>query len=390
LATGERINASARVLMTGYAPEDTTVLSQAVDAEAPESRIAVARIGATDDFQVEWNVTDDNGGSGVRHVTLYVAENGGDFRIWQRALPHAAGSLVFVGEGGKSYEFLALATDVASNRETPRPGVNAVDDGSSVNLGSLPGVAGTTPPNFGQPPAPSPEPSTNALFIAAEANVPAADPLTLPSEFDEVLSPFLAQAFATGIGQSGGGIGPMAIVETSEGDMLISGGPNRGSIWRFDARGGTAGEPLARLDTPIFNMAFDLEGRLWATTGGGALVLLDPETGQVIERFGGGVTIALAVHPESGEIFVSTNQGISVFDPGDGTFEPWSRDEGIRVGGLAFDGEGNLWAVTWPDRTQVVRFTDRQRAETILTFDSPADSIAFGREGTALEGLLFV
>src|SRR5690606_2083970 len=34
LATGERINASARVLMTGYAPEDTTVLSQAVDAEA--------------------------------------------------------------------------------------------------------------------------------------------------------------------------------------------------------------------------------------------------------------------------------------------------------------------------------------------------------------------
>src|SRR5690606_1385146 len=130
--------------------------------------------------------------------------------------------------------------------------------------------------------------------------------------------------------------------------------------------------------------------RLWATTGGGALVLLDPETGQILDRFGDGLTIALAVHPETGEIFVSTNQGISTFDPGTGAFEQWSRDENLRVGSLAFDGEGNLWAVTWPDRTQVVRFTDRKRAETMLTFEAPADSLAFGRTGTALEGLLFV
>ena len=59
--------------------------------------------------------------------------------------------------------------------------------------------------------------STNSLFIAAEANVPAAAPLTSPSEFEQVISPFVAQAFATGIGQSGGGIGPMAIVETPDG-----------------------------------------------------------------------------------------------------------------------------------------------------------------------------
>src|SRR3546814_5059119 len=39
------------------------------------------------------------------------------------------------------------------------------------------------------------------------------------------------------------------------------------------------------------------------------------------------------------------------------------------VGSLAFDGEGHLWAVTWPDRKEVVRFTDRARAETMLTFE---------------------
>src|SRR5690606_33136288 len=230
VATGETIAASARVL---------------VDGKAPESRLTATRIGTTNDYRIDWNVRDDNGGSGVRHVTLYVAEDGGDFRIWQRRLTDASGSLVFEGEAGKSYEFLALATDVAGNREVPKPGVNAVADGSGVNLGALPTVPGTTPPNFGQAPEPSPAPSTNELFTAAEAKVPAAAALSAPSEFDAILSPFIARAFAVGIGQSDGGIGPMAIVEASDGSILVSGGANRGTIWRFDARGGVAGTPLA-------------------------------------------------------------------------------------------------------------------------------------------------
>ena len=376
--------------MSGYAPEDTLTLSQVIDTEAPESTITAQRIPDTSDFNITWNVRGRSGrfGREARHPVC---------RRERRRFPHlaadtanAVGSAIFEGEAGKTYEFLALATDVAGNREVPRPGVNAVDDGSAVNLGGLPSVPGTTAPNFGQPPAPSPEPSTNALFLAALANVPAADPLTRSSEFDKVLSPFVANAFATGIGQSDGGIGPMAIVEAPNGDILVSGGPNRGSIWRFDRRGGVAGEALAVLDVPIFNMAFDLEGRLWATTGGGALVRLDPVTGQILDRFADGVTIALAIDPDDGTIYVLTNNGISVFDPDDGSLTQWSRDENLRVGSLAFDNDGELWAVTWPDRRQVVKFTDRARAETMLTFDAPADLLAFGQAGTALEGLLFV
>src|SRR3546814_15122540 len=90
--------------------------------------------------------------------------------------------------------------------------------------------------------SPSPEPSTNPLFSAAEAKVPAAAPLSTPSEFDTVLSPFIARAFATGIGRSDAGIGPMAIVEAPDGGFLISGGANRGTIWNFDALGRTAGQ----------------------------------------------------------------------------------------------------------------------------------------------------
>ena len=82
--------------------------------------------------------------------------------------------------------------------------------------------------------------------------------------------------FATGIGQSHAGIGPMAIAERADGSILVSGGANRGQIFRFDADGGAAGVPWAQLDDPIFNLAFDAEGRLWATTGGGPLLAARP------------------------------------------------------------------------------------------------------------------
>jgi YD repeat-containing protein len=49
-----------------------------------------------------------------------------------------------------------------------------------------------------------------------------------------------------------------------------------------------------------------------------------------------------------------------------------------------------LWAVTWPDRHQVVRFTERARAETVLEFDSEIDSLAFGQPGTQLDGLMLI
>ena len=48
---------------------------------------------------------------------------------------------------------------------------------------------------------------------------------------------------------------------------------------------------------PIFNLAFDADGRLWATTGGGPLLELDPDTGAILGQYGDGITMALAVEP---------------------------------------------------------------------------------------------
>src|SRR3546814_11083182 len=112
-------------------------------------------------------------------------------------------SLVFEGEAGKTYEFLALATDVAGNSEVPKPGVNAVSDGADVNLGATPTVPGTTPPTFGQAPAPSPTPSTNELFTQAGAAVPEADPLSAPSAFEAGLGAFTGGAEERRVGKRG-------------------------------------------------------------------------------------------------------------------------------------------------------------------------------------------
>src|SRR3546814_12321454 len=110
--------------MDGFAPEDTLVLSQTVDGEAPESRLSAARIAGTDDYRVDWRVQDGNGGSGMRHVTLYVAEAAGGFRIQHRQLSDAAGSLVFAGEPGCNSVFLSLAASAEGNRELATPGLH--------------------------------------------------------------------------------------------------------------------------------------------------------------------------------------------------------------------------------------------------------------------------
>ncbi|MBN8490904.1 MAG: LEPR-XLL domain-containing protein, partial [Burkholderiales bacterium] len=386
------VRTSARVLFDSQAPEDTLVIEQRVDAAAPTTQLRVERVSGTDSYTVEWAASDAAGGAGFKHVTLYVAVDGGDFKIWQRRLETSSGQLVFDGEAGKTYEFLALSTDIAGNREKPTPGINAQADGGPANLGALPQVPNSTPPNFGLPPPPVDLPSTNEVFQEAQQGIPNVTPPTRPSEFDSVLRPFVGSVFADGFVTSHAGIGPMAIAEAPDGTILISGGENRGDIWRFNRDGGSAADsaPWVRHSEPIFNLAFDDDGRLWATTGGGALLQLDADTGAVLARHGSGITIALAVEPGRGRLFVSTNAGVSVFDPSTGLFEQWSRDENLRVGSLAFDNQGNLWAVTWPDRRQVVKFTAFRRAELMLEFDSDLDSIAFGRNGTYLEDLLFV
>ncbi len=197
-ATGAIVTANARVSMDNAAPEDAPALTYTADATAPASRLTVTPLNDEADFKVAWSVTDDANGSGFKHVTLYVSEDGKDFKIWKRQVTDSTGEDVYEGRVGHTYEFLALASDRAGNREIPPSGDTAPDDGSSTPLGDLPRVEETTRPNFGQAPTPTTAPSTNPLFVQAEKRVPSPVSPSNAADFNSVMQPFFASAFATG------------------------------------------------------------------------------------------------------------------------------------------------------------------------------------------------
>ena len=64
----------------------------------------------------------------------------------QSQVTDAAGTLVYQGQAGHSYQFLVLGTDKAGNRETPPFGVHAPQADVPTNLGTLPTVGKRRPP----------------------------------------------------------------------------------------------------------------------------------------------------------------------------------------------------------------------------------------------------
>ena len=382
-ANGAEITAQARVLLDNQAPFETSIVRSTLDNGAPETTLTAALLQAgSGDWLVKWQAADEPAGSGVRHTTVYVRAEGGAWAIWQRQTTET--QAVYEGVAGVRYEFLALSVDNAGNRELP-PGNDVPSDGTVVDVGGTPDVGRTTQ-DVGVPPAPSNANSTNPLFLQAQANLPAAVPSN-PSLFTTVVAPFSGEAFGTGIGQSFSGIGPLALLERPDGNFVVSGGGNRGALYVFDQDGGRALAPTVELDSPVFDFAWDGNDGLWATSGGGQLLELDPTTLQVINRYGDSLTQSLAFDAAKGVFFVSSGNGIERFDPVTRRFSHFSN---VRVDDLAIAPDGSLWGTTWPKRGDIVSFDSRGRAQVQVRIDAALDSIAFGRAGTALEGLLFV
>ena len=399
LVTGTEISSTARILYNTAPPLDTPTITNVIDGAAPVTTVTVETLTeGGNDYLVRWDAVDEENGSGIKHVTVYVAEDGGDFTIWQQQTTDT--EAVFEGEAGHSYEFLALATDNAGNQEEPNLGINLPDDGSSNNLGTIPSVGQTSEPTPTPAPPPTIDRTTNPIFTKAQQEIPNSLLITNPSEFSKVLRPFKASAFATGIPGSHGNISAMAILELPDNSFLISGRCDRGNLYKLDRIGVNVSSALIDLPVPIFEMALDENGTIWATTGGGALLQLNSETGEIINQYGDGITQSLAIDRETGLIYLSSGNGIEIFDPISETFTHFSN---LRVGNLEFDDFGVLWANRWPNRGEVVRFVPKaeiigqepderlnNKPQSVFKFDLPIDSLAFGKKDTELDNLLFI
>ncbi len=380
--TGTEITAQARVLLDNQAPFETGTVISILDGAAPETTLTVSLVQAGgSDYLVKWQAVDEAGGSGIRHTTVYVRADGGNWTIWQRQTNET--QAVYQGDAAHSYEFLALSVDNAGNRELP-PTSDVPGDGTVVDVGGVPEVGRTTQ-DVGAPPAPSNTASTNVLFVQAQLGVPAAES-SRPSLFSTVVTPFSGEVFGTGIGQSFAGIGPLAILDRPDGNFIVSGGGNRGALYLFDQDGGHALAPTVQLDSPVFDLAWDGNGGLWATSGGGQLLELDPDTLEVINRYGDSLTQSLTFDAAKGVFFVSSGNGIEKFDPVARRFSHFSN---VRVDDLAVAPDGTLWGTAWPKRGDILTFDNRGRAQVQVRLDAAVDSIVFGRTGTTLEGLLF-
>ena len=380
--TGTLVSAEARVLLDVAAPEDTVPFGYRLDQGAPVTTYDARRIPGTDDHRVTWTAVDDAGGSGVRDANIYVSLDGGDFRIVDRA--NTSGEFVYTAPAGATVDVLVLARDLAGNRDAVPPGLSGQGDlgQEAVDLGGDV-VTGTTeeaplPPAEGV--AESPQ---NALFLEALEGVPATISPLRPGAYAAAVAPFAFEAFVDSIAGSQGGIGALAVLGLEDGSVVWSGGPDRAWLYRADAQGAGGEAPFARLDVPVYDLAQGPDGRVWATTGGGALIELDLDTGAVLNRAADGITQSVTVAAD-GTIYVSTGDGIATFDPETGALTAFSA---TRVDDLAIAPDGSLWGTSWPDRGRVLRFDDRGRASVVAEVAAPLDSITFGAAGSEFDGL---
>src|SRR5690606_10687134 len=200
--SGAEIVARARVIFDGAPPIESGSVAHTLDAVAPVTTVTATSLGndaqGLPAIEVKWAAQDD--ASGVKHVTVYVSENGGDFRIWLKQVAGDQGQAVFTGEAGKTYEFLAVATDKAGNREAAVV-ANAVlpDDGSRAQVIQDLGVNETLQ---GTPELPLATPDRsypgNALFDNAAQGLPGLVAPAQPADLQSVLAPFTLRGFADG------------------------------------------------------------------------------------------------------------------------------------------------------------------------------------------------
>jgi hypothetical protein len=230
------IVSSARLFVDAAPFIESAKSTVLLDAKSPVTALAVASQGNNSQgapgYDVKWTATDDD--SGIKSVTVYVAENGGDFKIWLRQVEPSRTQAIFTGETGKTYEFLAVATDNAGNREaTALTHAVLPDDGSRQEILDSLGVNQNLKQTAAFPLATEDRSyNANTLFQSASSQLPGTVATTQKSDLGSVLAPFTLRGFAAGFSASAADIGALAMVELPDHTIPCGVGLDAGFICR--------------------------------------------------------------------------------------------------------------------------------------------------------------
>lgn len=114
IPTGTEIRNKATIIFDYNDPINTPEWVNTIDNTAPESTVLpLISIQNINVFLVQWSGADE--GAGIRDFTIYVNEDGGPFRIWEKNVATMSG--LFLGEEGKDYGFYSVARDWSGNVE---------------------------------------------------------------------------------------------------------------------------------------------------------------------------------------------------------------------------------------------------------------------------------
>ncbi|MEL6108114.1 MAG: putative Ig domain-containing protein, partial [Planctomycetota bacterium] len=282
--------------------------------------------------------------------------------------------------------FLVRAIDRAGNVERVPDGIRVPRLVPQINLGSAPSV-NVTPPIVAPRAEAQPETVADRYFDEGAFGIPARTSATQPSAFPRVIRPLAAERFADIPGNSGAGIGALAMTVAPDGSILVSGGAGRNELFRIDPSSGQTSSLASGVRSPIYDLAFDASGQLWASTGGEGLLQLDPTTGAVLDTIGAGISLGLAAVPGETLLYVATTSGISQLDTATRQLIPFSD---TRVDSMAVAEDGTLYGTAWPSGGEVLRFDFRGRAEIVAEVEGGAESIAFGGADSIFAGALLV
>jgi len=110
LPTGTQIRNKATIVFDVNPPIETREVLNTIDAGDPSSAVLpLPERHTSTEFDVSWTGQDDEGASGVRDYTIYVASDDGPYEVWLANTTET--SATFTGGPGRTYKFYSRATD---------------------------------------------------------------------------------------------------------------------------------------------------------------------------------------------------------------------------------------------------------------------------------------